>query len=385
MITELHVSGYKSLHDVRLDCGGLNVLSGANAVGKSSLIQSLLLLRQSESNERISNLQLTGDLFRAGMAAEVVRIDAEELQIDLSLAAEKLSFGFPAPRPDIREERWLKGNTQVDVSSDHALFSAPHTRRFAYVSADRIGASSSHHLVAQDELAGPVGSRGEYTMAFLQKIGLEGESVSVHAGWERSLPALYSEASRCTARFRNEDVRQQRYVVSVAEWVLGWFFPETSYSLTSHKRLGVVESTMSNSKSAKEIRPENFGFGVSCALPFIAAGLGMAQSSLMLLENPEAHLNPRAQSDVGFFLAACAASGMQIFVETHSDHVVNGIRVAAKRGWVDPSLVRFHHFTRSYDEDLTRVESMTCDERGRLSSWPRGFFDQIETDLSELF
>ena len=80
---------------------------------------------------------------------------------------------------------------------------------------------------------------------------------------------------------------------------------------------------------ADRMRPTNMGFGVSYALPVITAGLLAPAGSLLVVENPEAHLHPAGQSRVGRFLAHLAASGVQVVAETHSDHVLNGVRLAA--------------------------------------------------------
>lgn len=83
-------------------------------------------------------------------------------------------------------------------------------------------------------------------------------------------------------------------------------------------------------------RPANTGFGLSSALPIIVAGLSTDAGGTLLIENPEAHLHPAAQSRMGAFLALVAGAGVQVFVETHSDHILNGIRRAAV---VDKSIV----------------------------------------------
>lgn len=384
MITVLKASGYKSLSGVCLPTSALNVFSGANSVGKSSLLQVLLLLRQSASNGNISGLELSGELFGAGMAGEVVRLDAQNLTVHISDAESAMDCIFPAPSARERESRKLGLPAPVPCRG-FALFAGETERRFAYVSADRIGPRSAHTLVSPSGLAGPVGLRGEYTFSFLQSVDAAGDPLKVEAGWEKVLPLLHAEATRENARLRAPEVAAQRSVVNVTDWIVAWLFPQTSFLATPHKRLALVETSLTNSRLVASMRPENFGFGVSYTLPIIAAALGLASDALLLVENPEAHLSPRAQSQMGMFLAAAAAAGVQVFVETHSDHVVNGMRLAVKRGWLEPDGVLFHHFTRNFDADLTEVETIKCSREGRLSSWPPGFFDQIEADLSELF
>jgi predicted ATPase len=127
------------------------------------------------------------------------------------------------------------------------------------------------------------------------------------------------------------------------------------------------------------IRPPNMGFGVSYALPIIVAGLLAPEGGLFIVENPEAHLHPAGQSKIGRFLGRLAGSGVQVIVETHSDHVLNGIRLAAvDERTVGPSEVIVHYF------DGAEPVSIEMTERGGLSKWPNGFFDQLENDLGGL-
>jgi predicted ATPase len=131
-------------------------------------------------------------------------------------------------------------------------------------------------------------------------------------------------------------------------------------------------------------RPSNTGFGVSYCLPIIVAGLSAKKDSILIVESPEAHMHPSAQSAMGSFLGRLAATGIQVFIETHSDHVLNGIRRAA----IDPDhpLLREHvvmnHLSRKEDELIK--EEIRITEAGSLSSRPPEFFDQAEIDIGAI-
>jgi predicted ATPase len=100
---------------------------------------------------------------------------------------------------------------------------------------------------------------------------------------------------------------------------------------------------------------------------------------MLIVENPEAHLHPAGQSRLGRFLARVAGSGVQVIVETHSDHVLNGVRLAAVADSSVPANDVIVHF---FDGDT--VLPIDLGARGDLSAWPTGFFDQIEDDLGRL-
>ncbi|WP_343502287.1 MULTISPECIES: AAA family ATPase [Roseobacteraceae] len=131
------------------------------------------------------------------------------------------------------------------------------------------------------------------------------------------------------------------------------------------------------------LRPTNVGFGLTHALPVVTACLAAKPGTMLVVENPEAQLHPRGQSMIGRLLALTAANGTQVIVETHSDHVLNGIRLAVKEEFLVPDVVRLHFFSRLPGE-ASSFESPVLGPDGRLSYWPDGFFDQWERSLDRL-
>ena len=110
----------------------------------------------------------------------------------------------------------------------------------------------------------------------------------------------------------------------------------------------------------------------------------------LIIENPEAHIHPKGQAELGRLLALCASTGVQIFVETHSDHVVNGIRVAVKRRQIERHDVKIAFFSRKEShnngiyEQYTDIETIKIDPHGELSNYPDGFMDEWNNQLMEL-
>ncbi len=78
-------------------------------------------------------------------------------------------------------------------------------------------------------------------------------------------------------------------------------------------------------------RPTNVGFGISYALPVVTALLAAQPGELIIIENPESHIHPRGQAGLGKLIAKTAMNDVQLIVETHSDHIVNGIRISKLR------------------------------------------------------
>ena len=101
----------------------------------------------------------------------------------------------------------------------------------------------------------------------------------------------------------------------------------------------------------------------------------------MIVENPEAHLHPAGQSQMGLFLATIAAAGVQVIIETHSDHILNGIRRGiGEHKLLSPEEAIVHYFDAESDEIL----ALEFNARGGISTWPRGFFDQYQLDVAAL-
>src|SRR5262249_15841889 len=91
-------------------------------------------------------------------------------------------------------------------------------------------------------------------------------------------------------------------------------------------------------------RPANIGYGLTYAFPILVALLAASKGQIVVVDSPEAHLHPSAQSSMGRILAHFAKAGVQIIVETHSDHLLNGVRLAIKEGQLSNSSLRIHFF-----------------------------------------
>ena len=107
---------------------------------------------------------------------------------------------------------------------------------------------------------------------------------------------------------------------------------------------------------------------------------------LVMIENPEAHLHPKGQAKMGELIARCAASGVQLFVETHSDHIVNGLRVAVKEKIITPKQVGINYFTKNIEngESYTVNTPIKIGINGELSYYPQDFIDEWENQLMKL-
>jgi len=166
---------------------------------------------------------------------------------------------------------------------------------------------------------------------------------------------------------------------------LGELFPGAQANAVPIPKTRFMRLELRTAPTAEWRTPSNIGYGLSYAFPVIVAGLCARPGQILIVDSPEAHLHPRGQSRIGRFLAQVACSGVQVIVETHSDHVLNGVRIAVRDSVIPGEKVAVYFFDPTGTKQETAVPlSIAIDPKGNLSSWPEGFFDQAETDLSSL-
>lgn len=118
------------------------------------------------------------------------------------------------------------------------------------------------------------------------------------------------------------------------------------------------------------------GVGVSQLLPVLVLCLLAEPGGIVLLEQPELHLHPAVQQRLGDFLLACARSGRQVIVETHSEHLIARLRRRAAEDETDDLVSLLTIVFAELEEGVTRLRTVRMNEYGGLEDWPRGFFDQ---------
>jgi predicted ATPase len=376
MISSLHLHNFKCFGDQDFPLKPLTLLTGLNSTGKSSVLQSLLLLRQSNQRGPLAamGLMLRGDLVNIGVGNDVYFEGAEdeEIGIDMSIArpngvehiTDIAQWRFKWERDSTADVLELIGSS----STDHELVynSSLFDDNFHYLSAERVGPRES--FPASDFQVSKhrqLGSKGEYTAHFLD---------------------VFRRSDISHERLGHKDAESLELQDQVEAW-LGEISPGTHISPTSHSNMDIVElrySSVFPELASKDRRSTNVGFGLTYVLPILVAVLSSAPGSLLLIENPEAHLHPKGQAQMGELLARAASCGIQIIVETHSDHVLNGIRVAVYERRLDCKDVQIHYFQRDEQDGQVQVISPRMGRNGRIDQWPNGFFDQWDISLEAL-
>jgi predicted ATPase len=371
MITSISLTNFKCFRSLTLELGTMNVLAGMNGAGKSTVIQSLLAVRQSWESGSITRgrVQLNGTLTDLGTAGEVYCADPSSDAVEIVL---RPAQGSPLELRSTQSEEHSKdyffsldtGIRFDDAADTLGLFSEP----FNYLHAERVGPRKVFQI--------PVDQRHALW------VGKDGENASYIVASERRETRVVNDFLVL------ESSDEKEYKTIQYQWAL-WMtrlFPgfdgeSEIYNEADQVRLGLALQRRETGQSLF-VRPTNTGFGLSYVLGIIVAGLAATPDTMLIVENPEAHLHPKAQSMVGEFLARVAAGGTQVFVETHSEHVLNGIRRMVKQTILTPETVRFLFFARASDVFEPSVTLIPVSVSGDISTWPDGFFDQLDRDLS---
>jgi predicted ATPase len=370
MISALDIENFKCFGKLRLPLGALTLLTGFNAAGKSSAVQPLLLLAQGEKlasgNTRYS---LNGPLVRLGTVGDVLPAGASEATFKFGISkndsAASWTFACQA------------GERQVELAAVEVQ--GPATR----------GKQARAELTATyHELLG--------SLSYISAVR-EGLADSYPLpDWDRSRVADVGIDGRFAAywydQFVDEEVPEARRhphepATSMRKQVDAWFstlFPNAQIDVQHLVQVAAECLQFRLSDIGEWRRPANVGYGFTYAFPILIALLAAKeQGQVVVIDSPEAHLHPRAQSQMGRMLASFASAGVQVVVETHSDHLLNGVRLAVKDGVLNSHSLAIHFFTGATRE-AHGVVSPAIDREGRLSDWPAGFFDQSERDLAQL-
>lgn len=372
MLTRIELQHFKCFERLRLPLSPLTLLSGSNASGKSSVLQALVLLHQTmREHEWSTRLMLNGAAIRLGTVSDVVdkvhgrrtfEIDVLDGELayhwtfagersEMSMAVDRVAVGGATnKKPEVL--RYLLPS-KADAT---ATSLADRLRRLTYITAERVGPREVYTLEDR-QIAPVVGPVGEHAVSVLH--------------WGRDEHVLDDLALPGAAVTRLRQVEERMRTV----------FPGCALVVEHVPQANAVTLGLRTSDATDFHRPIHAGFGLTQILPIIIAALSSTQEDILLIENPEVHLHPAGQALMGQFLGDVARAGVQVIVETHSDHVFNGIRRSVKAGRLTAEQVAIHFF-RPRSTEGAQVLSPLLDSSGNIDTWPDGFFDQFDKDMN---
>lgn len=362
MIDYVRLKNFKCFRDETIRFGGLTILAGLNGAGKSSVIQAVLALRQRWGPIPVSPWR--GSLVNLGRFSDVLHSDApdDSVRIEASFFESKGKACLEVD-PSLRggESEATGVNTDAEKWFQGDVF---------YLSADRLGPRHTLPYLEEGHVsATPLGTRGEHVLWYLDKFG-------------------DSPVHRCV---RHHADPKNTLVAQTSAW-LSVISPGAELQIKvipeADQAVATFRYARPSDVSSSPFRAGNVGFGLSYGLSPIVALLApkrKAQSAvdhLVIVENPEAHLHPAGQTSLAELASRTVAGGAQVILETHSDHVLDGVRLAVRDSILSPDQVVIHYFEREGLE--VQVTTPMLASNGQLDVWPAGFFDQHERNLSRL-
>lgn len=350
-ISKISISSFKCFAKADLEFGDITILSGLNSSGKSSIVQALRMFGESSLGK--------SPLIKGHGSYDELRSRFSPLNAPIEI---KCTY---------------ENQISADLKISKSQIKTPKIAPIIYhLSAARLGPQSSLPLSSKSSIWPEIGSNGEFVVDFMKFF--DGTIVS-------------ELLRRSEEEGRTFEIQLNNWVEEIAPGAL----------ITTNKD----EKRDTSYYEINSFRPANAGFGVSYSLPILAAIFGLTahepkngwlttdgqkwaaqrdkKGVVLLIENPEAHLHPKAQTNLGTLLGQASQCGIQIIIETQSDYILDGIRIAVKNKKVPSTSTKVFYLIPNGDAPPL-IESPKIFDDGRLEFWPKGFFDQTLKNRMEL-
>lgn len=328
MIQRVDLKGFKSFDNTSIGLRALTLLTGLNSSGKSSVIQAIEMAETFRSTNRRTFL-----LSKHGNMKELTNESYNGFEIDV-----------------------VSENYAVHLSTDEgkSRFEGEMTDSIFYLEAGRNGGVNAIEIYSEDS---EMGSKGENVLK------------CIDSHWNDILPEP----------IRHPESEGDTLSYNLKAW-LNLISPNVKFDYH------VNDLSDDSYATYNGFRTSNVGFGLSYTLPVITMLLRatLLPGSVVLLENPEAHLHPKGQTEMGRLISCAVKAGVQVIVETHSDHLFDGIRIFTKedRHFADKFIGYWFELD---EENFTQWDYVQITDAGQLAKEPpKGFCDQFEINAMKL-
>lgn len=426
MLRKIGLENFKCWRELDIELAPITLLFGSNSSGKSSVLQSLLMLKQTArgfdpgqhinfggSDRDYVNLGSYQDLVyghdsRANVAVRlswntssrilIAATDDDELQvrkiksiaydvtwgIDEHIFIDKLcydgkSLEFP---PDwVKVSRDEAGTYRLTSSfSNHAersetvqspesCYILPQAAKYRWHNENRVAIfeldSDFERFIRNIQYIGPLRLRPER-----HYLATGGKPQIVEPDGANTIQALIASA------------REDRSLLSSVQQLLEDLSLVEEFDvkpIDTNERLFEATATIAGIESSLA----DIGFGVSQVLPIITMLLSAPAGSIILLEQPELHLHPNAQAALAdLILYVAETRNLQLIVESHSEHIVRRLQrrmAEANSEFAKPENIKMY-FCQPGEAGST-IEEVEVDRFGQISNWPEHFLGDISGDL----
>ncbi|TAD98023.1 MAG: DUF3696 domain-containing protein [Bacteroidetes bacterium] len=413
MLTEIRLKNFKCFREETVfPLAKINLLTGINGRGKSTLLQSLLLMKQSvEYNPHTDEIILNGNCVNLGTGEDIKNKFSTDSEQTFSYCDSNFCLNYIFSNQKLNY-------INLHIFRNRGVYNENQIIVAKLKKDDKNKILVSYHVNSKDifiEKKFPFYGFenlffSEFLIDNLRKSDESDSLKSVNSIVMSDLPNMWKKIHYIAAdRLGSQEyykkmplpkfVSLDRKGENLAS-ILSYFKNENKDVLSNTSELlskildsPVIVKIQDNIPHiipltfeifGKEYNPNNVGFGYSYALPIIVSGLIAKKGEILIIENPEAHLHPKAQSELTKFLAKVASKGVQVFIESHSEHILNGLRVAVLQKDIEISHqdLNILYFKNDLQEPFVKLN---VEKNGKIKHWVDGFFDQQEQDLAEIF
>ncbi|GHV85484.1 hypothetical protein AGMMS50230_10920 [Spirochaetia bacterium] len=343
MINKLELINFKSFLNASLEIKPLTVLGGLNSSGKSTVIQAINMILSYYKNQKQS----------------VALPDHVSPRLQKSKSS-KDNYFMISMQSDSFGVIDLRVNIDVESYTFTGSIQEAKIPNFQYISADRLGPQNILELNPEYKTV-EIGTKGEYIIDYIDK----------------------NRNMNINEKLIRDSKEDPRLLENINAW-LQYISPGILLDYEIKRDRNASYPNYNN------IYPTETGFGLSYTLPMIAALLVPVQEndSILLIENPEGHLHPKGQAAMGELIALTVSTGKQVILETHSDHIINSIRVSVRESKININkedvILFFCNRERNDSGHYTTAIPIEIDENGTLSGYPDNFLDEWSNQLSRL-
>ena len=406
-ITEIAVCGYKSIYEeCQIEVRSLTILAGANSSGKSSIMQPLLLMKQTlEAPYDPGGLKLDGPNVKFTSAEQVlsklspekysdefyVRLNLEKDNFFVSLFRKQPKQGIKVIRaiyclpdegknitifPEMQHQElmviipeYLAENYNIlldNLEEEPPRWGVTNVRGFLDLQLGDSQFDSSYLAI----------NFQKHIRRIVHVPGLRGNPERTYntAGVGSEFPGFFENYVASIVNYWQETKDDRLIKLGQALEFLGLNWKVEARQIND-VQIELLVGRLSRSGSASDtVSIADVGFGVSQTLPVLVALLVAEPGQLVYLEQPEIHLHPRAQAALAQILVDSANRGVRVVLETHSELLLLAVQSLVAEGKILPDLVKLHWFKRR-DDGVTEVSSADLDETGAFGDWPEDFGD----------
>lgn len=425
MITHIRVKNFKSWQDSpEIKLAPLTGFFGKNSSGKSSLLQMLLLLKQTAEHSDPNEVIFFGDensLVNLGSFREVIHEHEEQELLELELGC-KLQNPFAVEFPRVDSSNYIT-NFQMEVDSfsfevaiqainnipmvEHICYNVGPDEdlkmrwKDSYLSYGRrsekaSGIKSFYHLSgsSRDNLLRHLASSFKTLFSHVYYFGPTRVHPKRIYHWERTHPKEIDMWGNkvvdalLSARVRQLTTAHNGKNVSIEERISKWLQKlelAHSFSLVPKGALddNNYEVHIQKSPNSAEVTLADMGHGVSDLFPLLVHCCYVPKGSTLILEQPGIHLHPKAQADLAdLLIEVITERNLQILIESHSEHLLTRLQLHIAEQKIAASDTALYFCEN--ENGVSTIKSLGVDELGNITNWPPNFFGNVRGDLVKM-